>query len=61
MNKNYKYFTAENKLHFFDQKLLVNYSLASIKDAQATGESFSPQKKTFSTSKHEISLHFPFL
>jgi hypothetical protein len=31
---------------------------ASINDAQATGEAFSPQKKTSSTSKHENSLFF---
>ena len=31
---------------------------ASIKDAQATGETFSPQKRTSSTSKHENSLLF---
>jgi hypothetical protein len=30
--------------------------LASTKDALATGEAFSPQKRTSSTSKHEISL-----
>jgi hypothetical protein len=29
---------------FFDQKLQFTYPLASIKDAQATGEAFSPQK-----------------
>jgi hypothetical protein len=27
-----------------------------MKDVQATGEAFSPQKRTSSTSKHEISL-----
>ncbi len=31
---------------------------ASKKDAQATGEAFSPQKRTFNTSKHEISSLF---
>jgi hypothetical protein len=30
------------------------YPLASIKDAKATGEALSPEKKTSSTSKHGI-------
>ncbi len=34
------------------------YLLASIKEALAIGEAFSPQKRTSSTSKHEISLLF---
>jgi hypothetical protein len=34
--------------------------VASIKNAQATGEAFSPQKRTSNTSKHEISLLFSF-
>jgi hypothetical protein len=32
--------------------------LLFIKDAQATGEAFSPQKRTSSTSKHENSVLF---
>ncbi len=32
-----------------------------FKDAQATGEAFSPQKRTSSNSKHEISLLFSFV
>jgi hypothetical protein len=32
--------------------------LASVKDSQATGEAFSPQKRTSSTSKDENSLLF---
>jgi hypothetical protein len=32
--------------------------LASIKDSQATGEAFSPQKRTSSTSKDENSVLF---
>jgi hypothetical protein len=35
-------------LPFLDQKL--QFTLASIKDVQATGEAFSPQKRTSSTS-----------
>ncbi len=34
------------------------YPLASIKDSQATGEAFSPQKRTSSTSKDENSVLF---
>ncbi len=49
-------FTAE-KIYFifFDQKfsLLIPGPLVSIKDVQATGEAFSPQKRTSSTSKHD--------
>ncbi len=43
---------------FFDQKLQFTNPYASIKDVQATGEAFSPQKRTSSTSKHEISKLF---
>jgi hypothetical protein len=32
-----------------------------MKDAQAIGEAFSPQKRTSSTSKHENSVLFLFL
>jgi hypothetical protein len=42
-NKNY---------NFFDQKLQYTYLYASIKDVQAAGEGFSPQKRTFSAPKH---------
>jgi hypothetical protein len=35
------------------------YRQASIKDVQATKETFGPQKITSSTSKHEISKCFP--
>jgi hypothetical protein len=38
--------------------LPFTYPLASIKDAQATGEAFSPQKRTSSTSKYENSVFF---
>jgi hypothetical protein len=39
---------------FFDQKLHFTYPLAFIKNVQATGEAFRPQKGTSSTSKDEI-------
>jgi hypothetical protein len=59
MTKNWKKFTAGNSIfYFFDQKMQFTYPQASLKDAQATGESFSPQKGTSSTSKHENSLLF---
>ncbi len=37
---------------FFDQKMHYMYPLGSGYDVQATGEAFSPQKRTSSTSKH---------
>ncbi len=52
MNKNLKKFTAEKKI---DMILQFTYPYASIKDVQATGEAFSHQKRTSSTSKHENS------
>jgi hypothetical protein len=56
MTKLKKKITAENFFFFsfFDQKLQFTCRYASIKDVQATGEAFSPQKKTSSTSKNEI-------
>jgi hypothetical protein len=56
----------ENFFIFFDQKLQFTYPSASIKDAQATREAFSHQKRTSSTSKYENSClyfvsHFAFL
>ncbi len=39
---------------FFDQKLQFTYPQAFLEDVQATGETFSPQKRTSSTSKNEI-------
>jgi hypothetical protein len=41
--------------------LQFTYLKASIKDAQATGESFSSQKRTLINSKYEISSLFSFL
>jgi hypothetical protein len=43
------------KFFFIYQKLQLTYPLASIKDVQVTKEDFSYQKRTSSTSKHEIS------
>jgi hypothetical protein len=40
------------------QKLQFNYPWASIKDAQATGETFSSQKRTSITLKDENSVFF---
>jgi hypothetical protein len=42
------------KISFFDQKLQFTYPYGSVKDIQATGEAFSPQKRTFSTSKEKF-------
>jgi hypothetical protein len=49
--KNNDYFFIKN----WNLPGYCTYPLASIKDVQATGEAFSPQKRTSSTSKHEIS------
>ncbi len=46
--------------YLFDQKFQLTYPYASIKDTQATRKSFSPQQRTSSPSKHEISLFFLF-
>jgi hypothetical protein len=57
MTKYLKKFTAEKKFDiFFEKKLQFSYPQASIKDAQAAEEAFSPQKRTSSTTKHEYSL-----
>ncbi len=55
----YKYFKKLHKILY--QKLQFTYPKASVKNVQATGEAFSPQKITSSTSKHEISSLFLFL
>ncbi len=54
MTKNWRKQTAENVLIFFYQKLKFTYPYAPIKDVKATGEAFSPQKRTSSTSYNEI-------
>jgi hypothetical protein len=38
----------------------IKIGMAHHQDAQPTGEPFSPQKITSSTSKHENSLPFPY-
>ncbi len=44
-----------------DQKLQFTYLQASLDNVQATDEGFSPQKKTSSTSQHEISYFILYL
>jgi hypothetical protein len=56
----FKKFTAKKNLIFFWSKNATYLFQASIMDVQASGEAFSPQKRTSSTSKHEISSLFPF-
>ncbi len=48
---------AEKKIIFFWSQISIYLSLdeTSLKDVQATGEAFSPQKRTSRTSKHVIS------
>ncbi len=41
-----KIYSWKFNFYFLDQKLQFPYPYASIKDAQATGEAFSPQKRT---------------
>jgi hypothetical protein len=60
MTKNRKNLQLEKiTIHFF---WIKNYKLPipgpPIKDVQAAEEAFSPQKRTSSTSKHEIFLIF---
>ncbi len=44
-----KIYSWRFNFYFPDQKLQFTYPEASIKGAQATGEAFSPQKRTSST------------
>jgi hypothetical protein len=60
-NRGKKITAGKNLIFSFDQKLQFTYPLATIKDVQATGEAFSPQKRTSSTSKHKIYQLFLFL
>jgi hypothetical protein len=46
-------------LSYFDQKLQFTYAYASIKDVQATGKAFSPQKRT--SALHKIKFNNCFL
>ncbi len=50
-----KNYSCKKIWYFFYQILQFTYS---IKDVQAAWEAFSPQKRTSSTSKHEISSNF---
>jgi hypothetical protein len=54
MTKNLKKLTAEKKINFFGSKLQY-LSLGLHRDVQVTEEAFSPQKRTSSTLKDEIS------
>jgi hypothetical protein len=56
MTQKWKNVVAEKKVCIFYQNLQFSYPYASIKDAQATGEASSRQKRTSSTSVHDISL-----
>jgi hypothetical protein len=48
------FYAVPDPSFFVGSKIAICLSLASIKYAQATGEAFSPQKRTFSTTKHEM-------
>jgi hypothetical protein len=61
MSKNWKKFRAKKILFFLDQKLQFTHPQACIKDIQVTKEAFSFQKRTSSTSNHEISSFFLLL
>jgi hypothetical protein len=47
-------FEAEQFLYLFAQKLKFIYPWSYIKDVQAIGEAFSPQKRTTITPKNKI-------
>jgi hypothetical protein len=53
-NQKLKIKNTYSRNFFLYQKLQFTYPLASIKEVQATGEAFSPQKRTYSTPKTEI-------
>ncbi len=46
MTKNWKILQLEKIWNFIDQKLQFTYPLACLKEFQAAGEAFSPQKGT---------------
>jgi hypothetical protein len=46
---------SRNFLFIFSLKIAIYLSLGLHKDVQATGEVFTPQKRTSTTSKHEFS------
>jgi hypothetical protein len=58
MTKNLNEFTADKKIKILGIKNNNIPILRPIKYFQATEEAFSPQKRTSSTSKHEISCNF---
>ena len=60
MTKNWKKITDE-KIKKFWSKLQYTYLYSSTKDAKATGEAFSHQKRPSCNSTHKISLPFQFL
>jgi hypothetical protein len=60
MTKNCKNLKLK-KINYFGSKTAIYLSLASIKDIQITKEACSSQKRTSSTSKHEISEFFILL
>ncbi len=51
MTENLTKIQPKKKLSFFEQNLQFTYPWASLKNAQATVEAFSPQKRTSSTRK----------
>jgi hypothetical protein len=61
MTKNWKKYTAEKNIKFFWDQKQFTYAQGSIKDVQVAKEAFSSQKRTSSTSKHEISNFFLLL
>jgi hypothetical protein len=61
MTKNLNLRLELEKNCYFFIKLQIIYTLASRKDVQDTKEAFSSQKRTSSTSKHEISDFFSLL
>jgi hypothetical protein len=46
------YFTAQKEFKFFTSKIVIYLSKDFLKDAQATREAVSHQKRTSSTKKH---------
>ncbi len=56
-----KIYSWKFNFYFLDQTLQFTYPWASIKDAQATGEAFSPQKRTSRNWNMKILDFFLFL
>jgi hypothetical protein len=57
MTKNWSEFNnvVKKNVNVFSQEQQFTHPYASIKDIQATEEAFNQQKRTSSSSKHEIS------